>query len=168
MAEGVREADGEVLRHLVVQLLQVGAADADVGREHEQFAGAGRRGGAFGVADADDAGGFLYQHDADGAGGAGAGGGGWVGHGRSSQTVVKPPSTTSAAPVMYEASVDARKVMAAATSAAVPARPNGVASTRPWEMAGSCGAVSGGSIRPGWTLLQRIPALAKLAAALRV
>jgi hypothetical protein len=41
MAEGVREADGEVLRHLVVQLLQVGAADADVGREHEQFAAAG-------------------------------------------------------------------------------------------------------------------------------
>src|SRR6266478_5835584 len=37
-----------------------------------------------------------------------------------------PPSTTTPCPVMYEASGEARKQTAAATSSGVPARPSGV------------------------------------------
>src|SRR5690606_9805775 len=83
---------------------------------------------------------------------------------------VKPPSTVSVVPVMYEASSELRKSIAAATSAAVPSRPPTVSwSTRQARCISSpMAAVIGVLMNPGATALTRMPSRMSSFAAARV
>src|SRR5918992_1678244 len=73
---------------------------------------------------------------------------------------VSPPSTASTAPFTYEASSDNRKRTAAATSAAVPGRPRGVASIRACSARSVLAPVMSVSTNPGhiaFTVMPREP-----------
>ena len=79
-------------------------------------------------------------------------------------TSTRPPLTLSVCPVTYDASSEARKAIAAATSSGSPMRPIAVASIMPClrraPMSPSCSGAafsSGVSIGPGATALQRTP-----------
>ena len=68
-----------------------------------------------------------------------------------------PPSTQSVCPVIKEASSDARKYTAAATSCGLPIRQSGVSSASASRVSLECMAFISVSMTPGATQLTRIP-----------
>src|SRR5262249_30257827 len=83
-------------------------------------------------------------------------------HGAAHQAAVRPPSTTSSAPVVKADSSLARKRIVLATSSGLPSRPSGAAASRPARsFAGSRARANiassmGVSAKEGCTELQRM------------
>src|SRR4051812_19827506 len=75
---------------------------------------------------------------------------------------VRPPSTNSVCPVMYDASVDRRNAVAAAISDASPARRIGMCDSTAWRLTGSSiqDRLIGVTVAPGPTPLTLMPRLA--------
>src|SRR5207247_9099908 len=77
------------------------------------------------------------------------------------QPAVKPPSTTSSAPVMYDDSSLARNRATPAISRGSARQPSGTPVTNSLRMASvRYGAWSGVSTMPGWMMLPRMRSLA--------
>src|ERR671919_2944423 len=76
-----------------------------------------------------------------------------------------PPSTMRSAPVMNDASSEARKTTAYETSIGWPARPSGVIAMSCSRMSAPSASVIGVSIHPGHTALTRMPSFAYESAA---
>src|SRR5581483_204375 len=73
--------------------------------------------------------------------------------------MVSPPSTEMLCPVMKEASSEARKATACASSSGSPIRPSGVIATVPASLSSGERRSIGVSIAPGETQLTRTPSL---------